>query len=192
MQFSDIINSSKHIYNSDCYANLKMASYNNGEFKRPTTNGKRKVPDLISMRTPLSDRLHHLHENGPQQTVNPMYNCYGQSEHGQSEREQFRNMPSLYSVQKSYATNSNRINRFNDTNGTLLSSSSHLQPSGNSTMFNSKYNSQSDSIWSNSHLSGNKLTSTSSCFSSIGNRKPSTSFYTNKVIKVKHSRIRMF
>lgn len=118
------------------------------DFKHPMANGRRKVPDLIDVRQSSNEVAYNSSLNGPHQTVKPLFDQFGQSEH-----EQFRNIPKLCSIKSSITTNPNRTYRnsiFNDSNRMLASS--HTLASNNNT-YNSS--SQIKNVWSNGHYQNN-------------------------------------
>lgn len=101
------------------------------DFKAPMTNGIRKVPDLINVRPTNNSSMFNSFTNGPQQTIKPHFDRFSRGE-----RDQFRNVPPLYSIKTAFTTYPER------TNGTqkTLSSSSILANS--SLAHNSRYNPQ--------------------------------------------------
>lgn len=118
------------------------------DFKEPMTNGKRKVPDLINVRPTTNNPIFNSMTNSPQQTIKPHFDRFGRGE-----RNQFRNVPPLFSIKTSFPDRTNQSNYLNSTQKTLSSSS--ILANNSSLAQKSRYNSQqSKSILSNGYENG--------------------------------------
>lgn len=118
------------------------------DFMAPMTNGKRKVPDLINVRPTTNNSMYNSITNGPQQTIKPHFDRFGRGE-----RNQFRNVPSLFSIKPSFPDRTKQINFFNSTQRPLPSSS--ILANNSSLAHKSRYNTeQSNSILSNGYRNG--------------------------------------
>lgn len=136
---------------------------NSQNFKAPMTNG-RKVPDLINVRPSINHAIFNSMTNGPQQTIKPHFDRFGRGE-----RNQFRNVPPLFSIKPSFPDRTNQSSNLSNNTQTTLSSSSILA-NNSSLAHRSRYNAQqSKSTLSNGYENGEISTFSQNPLSSTTN-----------------------
>lgn len=116
------------------------------DFSQTLTNGKRKVPDLIGVRSTSNDVNTF---NGPRQTVQPIFDSYGRNE-----RDQFRSVPSLYPIASSKNTDLSRTNLSSIMNGTHQSTSSIHPFINTSIVSNPRNDTRHNRKWNNNNEGG--------------------------------------